>query len=113
MKALDFNALTQPTWQITLKDDAHTVVNLSAPTVDLLERLIAAEPGMNEAAKTKDGRVIRAVFELTAEVMNCNDDGFTFTAEELRDKYRMTLLDVFRLHAGYMEFVQEIQNAKN
>lgn len=113
MKALDFNALTQPTWQITLKDDAHTAVNLAAPTVDLVERLIAAEPELSEAAKTKDGRTIRAVYALTAEIMNCNDDGYTFTAEELRDKYRLTLLDVFRLHAGYMEFIQEMQNAKN
>lgn len=113
MKALDFNALTQPTWQITLKDPLHTVVNLAAPTVDLVERLIAAEPELSEAAKTKDGRTIRAVYALTAEIMSCNDDGYTFTAEELRDKYNLTLLDVFRLHAGYMEFVQEIQNAKN
>lgn len=113
MKALDFNALTQPTWQITLKDDAHTVVNITAPTVDMVERLIAAGPELTEASNTKDGRTIQAVYALTAEIMNCNDDGYTFTAEELRDKYRLTLLDVFRLHAGYMEFIQEVQNAKN
>lgn len=113
MKALDFNALTQPTWQITLKDDERTIVNMAAPTVDLVERLIAAEPELSEAAKTKDGRTIRAVYELTAEIMNCNADGYAFTAEELRGKYRLTLLDVFRLHAGYMEFIQEMQNAKN
>lgn len=113
MKALDFNALTQPTWQITLRDDDHTVVNLVTPTVDLVERLIAAEPEMTEAAKTKDGRTIKALFEFTAELMNCNEDGYVFTAEELRDKYKMKLLDVIRLHAGYMEFIQEMQNAKN
>lgn len=113
MKMLDFNALQQPTWPVKLKDKAQTVVNLSAPTVELVDRLIAATPELQEAAKTKDGQTIRAVYELIADLMNCNDDGFTFTAEELRDKYQMTLLDVFRFTAGYMEFIKEMQDAKN
>ena len=113
MKMLDFNALQQPTWPVRLKDDAHTVVNLSAPTVELLDRLVAATPELQEVAKTKDGRTIRAVYELVADLMNCNEDGFTFTPEELRDTYKMTLLDVFRFAAGYMEFVKEMQDAKN
>lgn len=113
MKMLDFNAIQQPTWPVRLKDDAQTIVNLSAPTVQLLDRLMAAAPEMNEAAKTKDGRTVRALYELIADIMNCNDDGYAFTADELRDKYHMTLLDVFRLSAGYMEFIKEIQDAKN
>ncbi len=113
MKMLDFNALQQPTWPVRLKDDAQTVVNLTTPTVELVDRLIAATPELQEAAKTKDGRTIRAVYDLVADLLNCNDDGFTFTAEELRDKYKMTLLDVFRFTAGYMEFIKEMQDAKN
>lgn len=113
MKMLDFNAIQQPTWPIKLKDDAQTVVNLVTPSVELVDRLIAATPGLQDATKTKDGRTIRAIYELIADVMNCNDDGFTFTAEELRDKYRLSLLDVFAFVAGYMEFISEIQTAKN
>lgn len=113
MKMLDFNALQQPTWPVRLKDDAQTVVNLTTPTVELVDRLIAATPELQEAAKTKDGRTTRAVYALVADLLNCNDDGFTFTAEELRDKYKMTLLDVFRFTAGYMEFIKEMQDAKN
>jgi hypothetical protein len=113
MKMLDFNALQQPTWPLKLKDEAQTVVNLSTPTVALVDRLIAMTPALQEAAQTKDGKTIRAVFELIAEIMNCNEDGFIFTAEELRDRYKMSLLDAFRFTAGYMEFVQEMQEAKN
>ncbi len=113
MKMLDFNALQQPTWPLRLKDDNQTVVNVSMPTVELVDRLTAAAPELREVTKSKDGKTIRAVYELVAELLNCNDDGFTFSAEELRDKYRMSLLDVFRFVAGYMEFIQEIQNAKN
>jgi hypothetical protein len=113
MKMLDFNAIQQPTWPVKLKDDAQTVVNLLTPSVGLLDRLTAAVPELQEVAKTKDGRTVRAVYELIAEIISCNDDGFTFTAEELRDKYRLTLLDLFKFVAGYLEFVKEMQDAKN
>lgn len=113
MKMLDFNSIQKPTWPIKLKDDAQTVVHLSTPTVDLVERLVAMTPELQEVAKSKDGQAIRAVYELIAEIMNCNDDGLTFTAEDLRDTYHLTLLDVFTFVAGYLEFIKEMQNAKN
>ena len=113
MKTLDFNSIQKPTWTIKLKDESQTVVNLSAPSVDLVDRLLALAPELEEVTKAKDGRTIRAVYELIAEVMSCNDDGFTFTAEELRDKYKLTLLDIFRFVSGYLEFVKEMQDAKN
>lgn len=113
MKMLDFNALQKPTWPVKLKDDAQTIVNLSVPTVDLVNRLIAAAPELQDVAKNKDGDTIRAVYCLIADLMSCNEDGFSFTAEELRDKYKMTLLDVFHFAAGYMEFLKEMQDAKN
>ena len=113
MKMLDFNAIQQPTWPVKLKDDAQTVVHLLTPSVGLLDRLTAATPELQEVVKTKDGRTVQAVYKLIADIMNCNDDGFIFTAEELRDKYRLTLLDLFKFVAGYLEFVKEIQDEKN
>lgn len=113
MKTLDFNAIQQPTWSIKLKDEAQTVVNLTAPTVELVDRLTAVAPELQKIAENKDGSTIRAVYELIADVMGCNDAGMTFTAEELRDKYKLTLLDVFVFVSGYMEFIAEIKSAKN
>ena len=113
MKMLDFNAVQQLTWPVKLKDPAQTVVNLLPPSVELVDRLIAMTPELNGVAEAKDGRAIRAVYTLIADIMNTNDDGYTFTAEELRDKYRLTLLDVFRFVAGYLDFVKEMQDAKN
>ena len=113
MKTLDFNAIKQPTWTIKLKDKDQTTVNLTTPTVDLVDRLIAATPDLQQVADSKDGRAVRAVYELIADIMNCNDDGYAFTAEELRDKYKMSLLDVFRFVDGYLEFVKELKEAKN
>ena len=113
MKALNFNTIQQPTWPVTLKDDDQTTVNLTAPSVELVDRLVAMAPELEEVAKTKDGRTIRACYELLAEVMSCNADGFKFTAEELRDKYKLTFVDLLILENGYMEFIAEIKNAKN
>lgn len=111
MKALDFNALQQPTWDVKLKDG--TLVHLTAPTVELIDKLMAAAPEFKELAANKDSRTIRAVYELLADLMNCNDDGFTFNADELMTKYKMTLYDVFKFTAGYFEFISELQDAKN
>lgn len=113
MQMFDVNAIQQPTWQIKLGDPAQTVVNLNYPTVDLLDRLMAVAPEIEEIAKKKDGEIIRTLYGVIADVMNVNADGFTFTGEELRDKYRMSLLVVAKFVAGYFEFIEQANNAKN
>ena len=113
MQMLDFNALQQPSWPVKLRDDEQTVVHGSAPTVELYDRLIAATPELENVSKTKDGRTIRALYNLVADIMSINDDGYKFTGEELRDKYRLTLVDIIRFVGGYLKFQKEIQDAKN
>ena len=113
MHMLDFNALSQPTWPVKLKDPEQTVVHISAPTVELYDRFVAMTPELENVAKEKNGATIRTVYAVVAELMSFNEDGFTFTAEELRDKYRMTLVDIIRFVAGYAEFQKEIAEAKN
>lgn len=113
MKMLDFNAIQQPTWAVKLRGANPIIVNLSVPTVELVDRLTAATPELREVTEKKDGSAIRAVYNLVADIMNCNSDGYTFTAEELRDTYRMTLHDIFQFVAGYFDFIKELQDAKN
>lgn len=113
MKALNLNDIERPSWPITLRDEEQTVVNVLTPEVDLVERLIAMAPKLDKVSKTKDGKLIKAVFELLAELLNVNEDGLTFTPEELRDRYKIRMIDVFKIVAGYLEFVKEIQDAKN
>lgn len=113
MQMLDFNALQQPSWPVKLKDDEQTVVHVSAPTVELYDRLVAATPELENVSKTKDGRTIRALYNLVADIMSINDDGYTFTGEELLGKYRLSLVDVVRFISGYLQFQKEIQEAKN
>lgn len=113
MQMLDFNALQTPTWPVKLRDKDQTEVNLNYPDVDLIDRLMAMAPELQRVTETKDGATIRAVYELMAELLSYNADGFKFTAEELRDRYKMRFLDMVMLVAGYMDFISEAQNAKN
>lgn len=113
MKMLDFNAIQQPTWALRLRDDAQTVVHIAVPTVDLVERMLALSSELSEITTNKDARAIKALYTLIADVINNNDDGYTFTAEDLRDTYKMSLLDTAYFVAGFLDFVAEIKDAKN
>lgn len=113
MRKLDFNALEQPTLELTLKDKDKTVVRATVPTEDLIERLMAAGAELQEVLNSNSGETIRALFGLIAELMSCNLDGLTFTAEDLRDKYNMKLYDATIFVKVYLEFIQELQSAKN
>lgn len=113
MKNFDFNAIQQPVFPVTLKDDDKTVVHVTYPTVELLDRFMAMVPELQDVAQAKDGHTTRAVFGLVAEILSTNEDGCTFTAEELRDQYHMTLYGVFQFVAAYMAFIKEAQDAKN
>lgn len=113
MKTLDFNALEKPALTLTLKDEAKTVVRVTAPTEELVERLTAAAGEIQKVINDNNGETVRALFELIAELMNCNLDGLTFTAEDLRDKYGMKLYEATVFVKVYLEFIQELNDAKN
>ena len=113
MRKLDFNALEQPALELTLKDKDRTVVRATVPTEDLIERLMVAGAELQEVINSNSGETIRALFGLIAELMSCNLDGLTFTAEDLRDKYNMKLYDATIFVKVYLEFIQELQSAKN
>lgn len=112
-KMLDFNALTQPTQELRLKDDAHTLLRLTAPTEGLYQRFLTAGTEIKAAAQSGDKETIAAIYQLNAEIMSCNTDGLQITTEELRDKYRLSLYDLVVFMGVYFDFLQEITNAKN
>lgn len=113
VKTLDFNALEKPVLELTLKDEAKTVVRATAPTEELVERLTAASSEIQKVIKDNTGETVKALFELIAELMSCNIDGLVFTAEDLRDKYGMKLYEATVFVKVYLEFIQELNNAKN
>lgn len=112
-KSLDFNSVQRPTLELTMKDDAHTVIRVSMPKEALIERLSAGLSELREIVAQQDGESIRALFELAADLISCNRNFVTVTAEDLRDKYHMDFEDLTIFFSAYLDFVNEIQNAKN
>ena len=112
-KMLDLNALDQPVLEVKLRDDKRTIFRLTTPTTKLVERFIAAKSELAEVAGSRDGAKIKALYELTAELISCNADYVTVSAEELRDTYRLTFGDLVVVFAAYLDFIKEFNNAKN
>jgi hypothetical protein len=112
-KVLDLNALDQPVLELALRDKDRTVFRLTTPTVALVERFTVAKSEMSEIAKNRNVEKIKKLYELTAELISCNADYITVTAEELRDKYRVTFGDLVVIFAAYLDFIKELNNAKN
>lgn len=113
IKKLDLNALEQPTLELKLRDEKRTVFRLTIPTTRLVEKFIEAKVEVAEIAKTHNAEKIKKLFELTAEIISCNADYITVTAEELRDVYRLTFGDLVVIFAAYLDFIKEFNNAKN
>ncbi len=113
MQMFDFNAIQKPTWPVKLADDAQTVVHLSYPSLELSDRLMAMSESLKDVVSQNNAETVRKAFGVVAAVMSCNEDGLTFTADELRDKYNMTLLGMVRFTAGYLTFLKEANEAKN
>jgi hypothetical protein len=113
MKKLDLNALQRPTLDLTLRDDKHTEVHMTLPSTKLIERLLAIAPDLSKVAKNADVESIKALYGLAADLISNNTDGLTFTAEELRDIYGVRFEDLFFIFPAYLEFVNEVQSAKN
>ena len=112
-KVLDFNALQRPTLELVMPDENKTKIRLVCPTESLIERLEAGMKEMTEVFKKKDSTAIAACFELAAALFNCNDNGLQVTAEDLRDKYHLGFEALVVFFSTYVDFIDEIKNAKN
>jgi hypothetical protein len=109
----DFSSLEQPVLEVTFNDEAHTKVCLTVPTTELVEKFITFSEEMKDLTKNPDGSLIKSIFGLWADLFNCNTAGMHFTAEDLRDKYGLKLVHLILFQPKYLDFIAEIQNAKN
>ena len=113
VKKLDFNALEQPVLEITLRDKEQTTVRITAPKEELVERFMAAAEEIKSIASGNSGEQLKALYGLIAELMNCNLDEITFTADSLRTQYGLKLYDMVIFVKTYLSFIKELEEAKN
>ena len=112
-KILDLNALEQPILELKLRDENRTVFRLTTPTTRLVEKFIEVKSEVHEITRSQDAEKIKKLYELAAEIMSCNAEYIPVTAEDLRDRYRVTFGDLVIIFAAYLDFIKEMSNAKN
>lgn len=114
MKNLDLNALhQQPTMSLTLRDKNKTVLHLKMATVATIERIQNILSDVQEMKDKDIMKCINMMYDLTADLLSCNREGITLTAESLKTKYRIDTDDMLVIFNAYLEFVSEVKSAKN
>lgn len=111
-RILDLTTVERPTLELILNDDAHTKLHLTLPTEGMVQELQGVGKQLGKAQKGNTEGVAIA-YDLTARLMSCNRDGVTVTVDDLRGKYRFDLETLFIFYGAYLEFINEIKNAKN
>ncbi len=112
-KVLDFNSYRRPTLILSMKDEHKTKLHVIGPTVELVEELRANLGELQKALSGRDALASRTTYELAAKLMTCNMDGVQLTAEELATKYEMNMEDLAQFYVAYVDFLEELKNAKN
>lgn len=112
-KIIDFNAYRRPEIVLVMKDEASTVLHVTAPSEQLVGELRANLHELQTTLTKQDEEASRMVYHLAAKLCNCNLDGRTFTGEDLATKYGLNLEDMALFYMSYVEFIDEIEKAKN
>lgn len=114
MKVLDFNSFIRPALRLVLKDEQQTTVDVTAPTVGMVEEVRANLPVLQAVLRGEQNEAqVDALYDLAARLISCNADGLSLTAETLRKKYGVKLYDLSIFYTMYMDFLDEIKHAKN
>lgn len=113
LKKLDFNIITPPTLQLVMRDDQRTEIVVTTPTEMLVEELQALAPELTKLLSADNADSVKAAYSLVAKLISCNRSGLQVTAEDLRDKYKLNLEALIVFYNAYMDFLNEITDAKN
>lgn len=112
-KVLDLNTATLPTLELTLQDEAKTCVHVTLPSEALINELQAMSSELQPILAKGDREGVEAIYDLAARLISCNLEEQTLTGKELRATYRMTLESAVVFYSAYLDFINEIIDAKN
>ena len=112
-KTLNFNTIVPPTLPLVMRDDAQTEITVTTPLEGLIEELQAVAPQMDSALKSDKETAVPVIYDLAARLISCNKEGLQVTVDDLRGKYRMNMELLIIFYNVYLDFIDEIKNAKN
>lgn len=112
-KTLDFNKINRPVLQLVMPDESKTIIRVTSPRESLIEELQEMLPELQSIMSAGDAEAVRLCYDLAARLINCNRSFITVTPEELKEKYNLDLEGLIVFYSAYVDFVQEINSAKN
>lgn len=112
-RELNFNSLERPHLKLTMRDADHTVLRVTTPTEELVEKLTACAGELHEVLEKKDADATRAAWDLLADLLSYNMEGIKVTAADLYGKFGLYLEDAIVLMKAYLDFITELTNEKN
>ena len=118
MAKLNFNTIRRPVLELTMMDEAKTDITVTTPNEGLVEELEATLPELKAVLAPGDSGAIDAAYDLAARLISCNKENLQVTADDLRGKYwpkdrRANMENLVFFFSAYMDFISEINNAKN
>jgi hypothetical protein len=96
-----------------MNDAEETLFTLTAPTVELVERLEANQDEILATFQKGNRESLDEVWKLAADLISCNREGRKVTAEDLKGRYGMGYRMLLAFFEAYGAFVDEIESAKN
>lgn len=111
----DLRHINRATMTVALNDAEGTIVHVGTPTVALVDELRGGAEALFDVLEGRNGNAAakKAVYDFAAKVINCNDDLFTVTGEELATTYGLSLTALGVFFNDYTEFLTSIQKEKN
>jgi hypothetical protein len=117
-KTLDFNKLSRPILPMVMCDETKTIIKVTTPREVLVEELQATLPELQHVMDGKDQEAVDLCYDLAARLISCNIADLEVTVEDLRTKYWprdriINQLYLVEFYSAYVDFIREINNAKN
>lgn len=101
-----------PTLVLLLAGDV--VVHITAPTLDLVAEVDRSRITLESILSgAKNEQKQKTIYDLAAQLINCNEDDFKTTGFELLTKYKWSLRAVHKFFEDYQAFIESIKQEKN
>ena len=99
--------------RLRLELDEETIIRVTVPTVDMVEEFRASLPELLTVLKGTGPDSKKALYEMAANLINCNLDAERVTVADLVNKYDWALEDLTKFYLDYQAFIESIENEKN
>lgn len=112
-KTLNFNTLERPSLELTMMDEAQTVIKVGMPSEGLIAELEQLGPKLTGILEKGDKESTEACYDFAARLINCNRSFIEVTGEELKTRYKLDFEALVVFFSVYIDFIDALKNQKN